>query len=497
MVFRIPGILAHGTRQLCIASAVLALVAVVASGSIARADVPATGGLDCNGFSTLQGPTVPQLHLLCLDVRPAPGDDRSEDNGHYIGHDEPMITFYSNTPGSANNVQWLFRLPVERPLPATQSFQNFITYWFSMALCDPKSTPFGPCIPNSDSNDPLAAGGAILELQFYPPGEGLAPNVNLACSMVDWCAALNIDSLTGNGGCLEPVNFAYVQVDGIPIGPPGPGSQTIATFTPTTATLQMHPGDLIRVTIKDTPAGLETLVEDLTTHQSGFMVASAANGFQNTDPVTCLTSPFSFHPEFSTATTDHIVPWALARANISFAMEIGHFETADADGDDVGCFPASSIIGPLVAGCFGTDDDFDGTSYQRDWPDGTTHNATSIMIKPPSGRGLGPLSMSASGRYVHPFTQFQFESGAPATDPNCVSPSTCVIPPTGAAFYPYYSFQMTHDSAECIILFGDHISSSIRGINSFGGDLQYGASDVARAFQEKVSALHLNPCLHR
>jgi hypothetical protein len=110
----------------------------------------------------------------------------------------------------------------------------------------------------------------------------------------------------------------------------------------------MHQGDLIRITIKDTPAGLETLVEDLTTHQSGIMVASVANGFQNTDPTTCATPPFAFHPEYSTAAASNLVPWTLGKFNVGFSMEIGHFEKADADADDdASCFPASSTTGPL------------------------------------------------------------------------------------------------------------------------------------------------------
>jgi hypothetical protein len=362
-------------RQRHVVGASLGFLAFIALGSIAQAQ---TGGLDCNGLSPLQGPTVPHMTMYCMDMAPAPGDTSAEDNGKYIGHDEPMITFYSSKPGSANNVQWQFKLPVERPLPATQSFQNFITFWFSMALCDPNSLPGGPCVPNSDSNDPNAAGSAILELQFYPPGAGLAPFITNSCSMTTWCSALNIDSATTNGACQEPVNFAYIQRDGIPTGPPGPGNQTIDTFTPNAETLLMNQGDLIRVTIKSTSAGLETLVEDLTTHTSGFMVASAANGFQNTDPATCNATPFSFYPEYSTASTANIVPWALARANISFAMEIGHFEAADADpDDDASCVPASSTTGPLVAGCFGLDDDFDGYPYLHDWPNGSTTTATS------------------------------------------------------------------------------------------------------------------------
>jgi hypothetical protein len=434
-----------------------------------------------------------------MDIKPAPGDTSAEDNGQYIGHDEPMVTFYSNIPGSGNNVQWQFKLPVERPLPATQSFQNFITFWFSMALCDPNSSPFGACVPNSDSNDPNAAGSAILELQFYPPGEGLAPSINLSCSMTEWCAALNIDSVTGNFLCSEPVNFAYIQRDGVPVGPPGPATQTIATFTPTAQTLLMRQGDLIRVTLKSTPAGLETLVEDLTTHTSGFMVASAANGFQNTDPTTCAGSAFSFFPEYSTANPANIVPWALARANISFAMEIGHFETFDADGDDARCFAANPVTGPVVAGCLGLDGDFDGGSYVHDWPNGTTANATSIMIGSPSGHGVGPLSSAPNGHsYVNTYGTFQFETGVAASDPSCtLVPATCTVPPKGAQFYPYYSVQIPAGShAQCFLLFGDFISSGLPGLNSFGAEAQYGNPDtVTGHYPEHLSPIHINPCV--
>ncbi len=73
------------------------------------------------------------------------------------GHDEPSMGFNSRVTHSGNNVQWEFTLPRERPVPATQSFENFITFWVSMALCDPNSGFVrGPCIPDSDKNDPRA-----------------------------------------------------------------------------------------------------------------------------------------------------------------------------------------------------------------------------------------------------------------------------------------------------------------------------------------------------
>jgi hypothetical protein len=85
-----------------------------------------------------------------------------------------------------------------------------------------------------------------------------------------------------NPNCAEPVNSAFIQKNGIPAGPPGPATATAATLTPNAQTLAMNQGDRIRVTISDTSAGLFTMIADLTTGQTGFMVASAANGFQNT-----------------------------------------------------------------------------------------------------------------------------------------------------------------------------------------------------------------------
>jgi hypothetical protein len=103
----------------------------------ARSFAP-VGNLDCNGYSQIQKSLKPQQ--ACVDFRGA-YDERGYDNGHYIGHDEPGIGFISTAPHSGNNVQWEFTLPQERPLPATQSFENFAAFRLSMALCDPLSFP--------------------------------------------------------------------------------------------------------------------------------------------------------------------------------------------------------------------------------------------------------------------------------------------------------------------------------------------------------------------
>jgi hypothetical protein len=463
----------------------------------------AKGGLDCNGLSRIQQPVKP--HDLCADFR---GDEgRGEDNGHYIGHDEPSVGFYSSAPNSGNNVQWDFTLPTERKLPATQTFENQIAFWFSMALCDPGSFPQGACIPNSDANrsdtlDSRSAGSAFLEMQFYPPG--MPPFINaVSCDTKHWCASLHINSLECTSGfsfcnpnCFEPTNFAFIQKDGIPTGPAGPADLNEASFTPNSQTLLMNQGDRIRITIKDTPQGLLNRIDDLSTGQSGFMVASAANGFQSLDVQTCVPTPFAFHPEFATAKFGNFVPWAVLQANINFSSEIGHFTpgpNGDGDEDDPPCFPDA-----IVPGCLnfatGGDLDFDGTSYLQDWPDGTHNNATPVRIGSPLEKGFGPLSFVQNQGYVSPYPSLQFETTVAASEPTCQpSGQGCVAPPSGAAFYPFYT--QVGRGANCALAFGDIIQHAT--VDDFGGTAQYGSPNLPWFFGQLSGGVRANPCTPR
>src|SRR5262249_56741288 len=73
------------------------------------------GGLDCNGLSPIQHPA--KRTLQCADPRGS-DEGRFEDNGRYIGHDEPSVRFLSTQPGSGSNISLTERLPVEpRALP--------------------------------------------------------------------------------------------------------------------------------------------------------------------------------------------------------------------------------------------------------------------------------------------------------------------------------------------------------------------------------------------
>ncbi len=175
------------------------------------------GELDCNGFSPIQRPVRPSAE--CTDIRGFANvhnaynwDSRFFDNGHYIGHDEPDMTFNSSAAGSGGNVTWtetIGKEPTTAPSvdnpghDSTHWFQLSVAPWYSMAMCDSNSYPQLPCTPNSDANaascaNPTTcspnsypgAGSAVMEMQFYPPGD--SPFVdNTSCDNTHWCAALD------------------------------------------------------------------------------------------------------------------------------------------------------------------------------------------------------------------------------------------------------------------------------------------------------------------
>jgi hypothetical protein len=446
----------------------------------------AFGALDCNGFSRIQRP-LKQMGV-CTDFV---GYDRKRgfDNGHYVGHDEPTIQFNSTAPGSGNNVQWTMTLPHESPLPATQSFQNEVAYWFSMALCDPGSYPQKPCTPNSDSNNPNEAGSAFLEMQFYPPG--FSPFISaISCDTTHWCASLHINSLECTNGfefcnfdCIEPTNFAWIQRNGVPTGPAGPDNATNATYTPNEDTLLMNQGDKLVITIHDSEHGVMTSIDDLTTGQSGFMVASGANGFQTLNLNNCEGSPLDFHPEFSTAKVGNYVPWAALQANVGFAAEIGHFEnglTGDNDDDDAPCFrdePGVRLLSGCLALAQGGDIDFDGPSYKEDWPNGSPSAAQPIMVGAPLAGG--------TGRY----SQMQFETDVAASEFTCRDSGVgCTALPPGAAFYPFYS--TTSDG--CTWMFGNDVAGLTT--SDYGKVGQYGQPNLPWFFGDLSGGIRDNPC---
>jgi len=448
--------------------------------------------------------------------------------GYYVGHDEPSTLFYSNVPGSGNRMKYVLTLPSDpstaNPTERGKSynFQLHPAFWFGMAMCDTQSYPelLNTCTPDSDKNivdpaiSPRHPGSAFMEMQFYPPGWAPWPAGN-SCAATQWCAALNIDSLSQNpvtGQTLNPtcaaitgleyVNFAFITKSGVPQpnSPPNPVQSTINTFTPNPkADLFMNSGDQIALTMHDTAAGLKVEIGDLTTGQYGSMTASASNGFGQVKyaptGTTCKNIPYNFHPMYSTSSEKTRVPWAAHSYNVAFSDEIGHFDFCNGsnaitpggncptgnvegmkgdqeptDSDDTFCFPASYSTLVQVSGCLGTNSGFDGMPYQPVWPDGN------YKLHPTPIRFTSPLTGS---NYTVNYNRVAFEADLPIIE----NPAVCnintgagctLIPGTDdgnapAAFYPFYS--ITHTSMGCVWRLGNHMPGSA---NDFGQNAQYG-----------------------
>jgi hypothetical protein len=352
--------------------------------------------LDCN---------VTVLQRFCTDPHGKPYDGSpgrfiDPKTGKYVGHDEPSVKFISSRPGSGNTFSYAMKLPTDprRAPTASGSVTHYgelsIAPWFGLPICDPASYPQHPCTPLSDSNsglisDPNAAGSAFMELQFYPPG--FTPFVDSAsCSRTQWCAALTIDSLectfnfaTCNNNCIEPVNFSYLQTNGVPPGPAAPQDPNVGTFFGNASTLKLNPGDTLAVSVSNVPdsgspdiGGLRAVVHDVTTGQTGFMVASAANGFANTSITDCSGTPFSFHAEYSTAEQQNQVPWAALEGGVLMEQEIGHGET---------CSTLSNKLG--FAAIFS-----DGSSYS----DPDVYQTCNGGSEGPAATGEGPCNATGT-----------------------------------------------------------------------------------------------------
>src|SRR6266516_4551501 len=374
--------------------------------------------------------------------------------GNYVGHDEPSTLFYSNKPGSGNNMRYELTLPSDPPAPGgvptspaeSFNFQLHPASWFGMAMCDTQSYPeqVSTCTPDSDSNivDPAVSpkhpGTAFMELQFYPPGwvkwpGGYFGAGGTSCDATQWCIALNIDSLSE-----DPVNGTTLN-----------------------STCASH-----------ITGGLEY-----------------------------INIPYDFHPMYSTSSEQTRVIWAAHSYNIAFSDEIGHFDycngatiaqspggvscptgntegmsgdTEPTNGDDNFCFPASQSSLDQLQGCTDTNTGFDGVPYQPVWPDGNT------VLHPTSILFTSPLTGPA---YNTNYKRVAFEADLPRIEFSTCNRSTgagCTLIPTTddnapANFYPFYSITGKGNQGQggaCNWQIGNDTPATT---NDFGKNNQYGS----------------------
>ena len=244
-------------------------------------------------------------------------------------------------------------------------------------------------------------------------------------------------------------------------------------------------------------------VKNILPGQTGFMVASAANGFMNTDPVTCNGTPFDFRPEYNTASHQNQVPWAALEGGVLMQQEIGHFESCSRVGGgsiglpfdpaaswtckggiekgspgegpctQTGCVNATTQGGkpcPINLPNGATNCEFSdatcipegprtvtlgGVAATWSWPvAGCEQNLTqngdldfdgnSYIPDWPDGSSKHPTSFKYAGPFDahgNPYPTIQFETDLAASEISCdvVTGVGCTAPPQGAAFYPYWT----------------------------------------------------------
>ncbi|HEV8065446.1 MAG TPA: hypothetical protein VGP46_11465 [Acidimicrobiales bacterium] len=523
------------------------------------------GNLDCNGHSTFE--SALRASGLCADIKGFANvrnannwNGRFQDNGHYIGHDEPDLTFTSSQPGSGNNVTWAETVGTDpKAAPTDKSPGHDTTDWFeltpapwtSMIMCDSDSYPQLPCTPDSDINAPACTdafncaqntypggGDAVMEFQLYPPGDAPFAD-NISCNDKYWCSALTIDSLectyeyfTCNPACEEPVNFAFIQKNGVPTGPPGPETADLNTETPNKNTLMIAPGDHIQVHEWDAPVpgekgqkAFEVMVTDTTTKQKGWMQASAANGFGHLSMLNCQQTPYNFEPAYNTAGPKEIGVWAALQTDISTEFETGHdqpctsltgasVEEVDGISDETydtchGPYQNSIPNGPAgnndSGPCYkagdthymlhaapnvltvcddfdnGGDLDFDGPSYRQQWP-----------TSPTAGTFPGSFIDSLPTTNGHQYSDFYMQTDIALSEATCgaATPKGCTVPPKGpGGFYPYWS--EIDASGTCYFYFGN-VS---KGVNDFGKDAEYGTNHLSQfGYPEFIGKTYSNVC---
>jgi hypothetical protein len=459
---------------------------------------------------------------------------RTTYEGRYSGHDEPSLLFHSNVQGSGNSSIYLLTLPKDPPTPpapdgsgGTWNFQLHVAFWVGMAMCDSQSHPnyTDKCEPDTDANifddpDPTSShfigkhpGGAYMEMQFYPPGWVNSPFLS---DSQNYFAAVNIFSyevqagtgLLNNTACqnsvgVESYNGAVITRDGVPLAPPNPLHLNFGRSRfDLTNVLSMAPGDKVLIILHDTKDGFEVVIKDLTSGESGRMVAGAENGFGDVlfqpTATTCTVVPYNFHPMYATSSEHTRVPWVGHSYNVAFTDEIGHFELPESglDSDDSRCFNPFAPF-QQIAGCTAADTDFDGFSYQLRWP-GTNPNleldrkyhptpirfTSPVFISHPDEAVLSGgdqeqsevLDEDQSWMRFHDYDRVAFETNVAGDAVGACDTFTgnnCVVPPVGAKFYPIFSTataDLDHDSngGLCTWQFG---GAQIRGTtNTFGGN---------------------------
>ncbi len=235
-------------------SGVSAEAATTTTGSAAPSATPRTRGANWTATGSARcrsrcgRSTAPTSAVSRARETPTPGTAGSTTTATTSATTNPTRTSSSNAPGSGSNVNWTLTLgrdPKAAPTDAhpghdvSDWFELSPAPWFSMALCDPNSFPADVLHARIGLQRPdllrpelhhAAWAAARPSWRCSSTRRATRPSSTAqSCDATHWCAALTIDSLectaafaSCNTNCEEPVNFAFIQRNGVPTGPPSP-----------------------------------------------------------------------------------------------------------------------------------------------------------------------------------------------------------------------------------------------------------------------------------
>jgi len=144
--------------------------------------------------------------------------------------------------------------------------------------------------------------------------------------------------------------------------------------------------------------------------------------------------------------------------------------------------------------------DYDGTSYQTDWPDG-------LVTHPQTFRYIGPFDSNGNSYQI---TQLETDAAGSEGDCTVASGAGCTVPPYGALFYPFWSIStrgldgitVAGHSSYCVWNFGN--DGNPQEVDNLGGDFpnasnggnpngQYGSPNASRFGGTVITGQFSNP----
>lgn len=222
-----------------------------------------------------------------------------------VGHDEPSLSFYSDSPGSGGNISWNATLPQDGGSDQNQS-DLYAAAWFGLVVSDPAAW-LGQC---------------YVEVQLYPDFSWNSPTTTVSGA---WSAAVvgwQIDPLSG---AVDTCFYAPLHVNGLSSG----------------AYFQMTQGDNFTLNLvgwSGDPTGENVSILDLTTGTSTYVDLYNATG------------GFPLDPAYPANDVPGALLWtAGGQLPISFAFEIGRAGNPSGVHNSTygGCTPGPSAPSPV------------------------------------------------------------------------------------------------------------------------------------------------------